>query len=81
MKREEARKELSKNPELVPLSEIQKKSFLFFWNEKKDYKSRQELVGSIPDLYNNRQRYKALLTDKEDIQMFNRIMLDGDTLF
>lgn len=81
MKREEARKELSKNPELVPLSEIQKKSFLFFWNERKDYKSRQELVGSIPDLFHNRQRYKELLTDKEEILMFNAIMRDDDTKF
>ena len=72
---------LTKYPELVPLSDEQKESFLYLWKAMPDYARRQKLIGSIPDLYNNRQRYKALLTDKEDIQMFNRIMLDDDTLF
>lgn len=81
MKRSDAEQILKEYPKLVPLSEDQKKSFLFFWNEKKDYPSRQKLVGSIPDLYNNRQRYKALLTTEEDVQMFNAIMRDEETKF
>ena len=81
MKREEAMAELAKNPELVPLSDTQRKAFIFFWNEKKDYKSRQELVGSIPDLYQNRLRYKELLTSQDDVLTFNKIMRDGDTKF
>lgn len=81
MKREEAKAELAKNPELVPLTEVQKKAFLYFWNERKDYKSRQELIGSIPDLYCNRLRYKELLTDKEDFSMFSAIEQDNKTRF
>lgn len=80
MKRSIAEQMLKEYPKLVPLSEGQKRAFLFFWNEKKDYQSRQKLVGSIPDLYNNRRRYKELLTSNEDVQMFNAITLDDGTL-
>jgi len=80
MKRSDAEQLLKEYPKLVPLSEEQKRAFLFLWNEKKDYKSRQRLVGLIPDLYNNRRRYKDLLTSKEDVQMFNAITLDDGTL-
>ena len=81
MKRSDAEQILKECPKLVPLSEDQKKSFLFFWNEKKDYQSRQKLVSSIPDLYNNRLRYRDLLSTEADVRMFNEIMRDGETKF
>jgi len=72
---------LKKYPELVPLSDEQKESFLYLWKAMPEYARRQKLVGAIPDLYNNRQRYKALLTTEEDVRMFNAIMQDGKTQF
>ncbi len=79
--KEEIRKLLNKRPELVPLSEDQKDGFLYLWNAYPKYKARQVIVGQIDDLYNNRLRYRALLTKKEDIEMFNAILRDDDTLF
>ena len=81
MKKEEAFALLGKYPELVPLSDEQKRVFKYLWDKYTDYKNRQRLVSKIPDLYSNRLRYRELLTDKEDIEMFNAILRDGDTIF
>ena len=83
MKRSQAIELLNKKPELIPLTEDQKKAFTFFWNEKKDYTSRQQLVSSIPSTWGNRNRYRdeCLIPESSDWYMFNQIMNDDDTLF
>ena len=72
---------LGKRPELEPISEKQKQLFLSMWRKNTSYESRRTLVGSISSFCYNRERYKELLTDPKDIQMFNRIMHDDETKF
>ena len=81
MKREEAFALLGKKPELVPLDEEQKKTFTYLWGKYKSYNVRRDIVGVIPDLYNNRLRYRELLTKQEDLEVFNKILKDPTTKF
>lgn len=75
--------ELGKYPQLVPLTEAQKEAFSYLWKAMPDYERRRKLVGSIPDLYNNRMRYRdaCLLPESEDWDTFNRITRDPETRF
>ena len=66
---------VSRYPELVPLSQEQKDAFLYLWTKMPDYKRRLKLVGSIPDLYCNRMRYRELLPPSERAE-FDRIQSD-----
>ncbi len=79
--KEEIKELLSKQPELVSLTQEQKEGFLYIWKTYPSYKARQKLVGTISNLYCNRRRYRDLLTDKKDVEMFDRILLDGGTPF
>lgn len=70
-------------PKLVPLTEAQKEAFKVFWATAKTYERRRDLVSQIPDLYNNRMRYRdaCLLPESEDWDTFNRITRDPETRF
>lgn len=69
---------ISVEPELVPLTEEQKEAFLTLWNICNTYERKRDMVSQISDIYHNRDRYKALLSE-EDRKVFYEIQKDDDT--